>query len=215
MNLLRNDSFQDLLNNYPRPPRSFVVAPEAEDEVSSEWLIRDGAGQEYRPEDYLAAFARYVQENPDQIDAVRILLDRPRDWSQEALNELRTKLAANRLRFTPENLERAHAVHYHKSLVDIISMVKHAARELEPLLTAQERVDAAFSRLKQNQTFTEAQLAWLARIREHLIANLSIDREDFEYIPVLTREGGWAAADRAFDGRLAALIREINEAVAA
>ena len=28
--------------------------------------------------------------------------------------------------------------------------------------------------------FTEPQRVWLARIREHLIANLSIDRNDFE-----------------------------------
>jgi type I restriction enzyme R subunit len=41
MALLRMEGFQDLLINYPRPPRSFVVAPEAQDEVTSESLIRD------------------------------------------------------------------------------------------------------------------------------------------------------------------------------
>src|SRR5262249_51851499 len=38
MQLLRDDNFQDLLVNYPRPPRQFWVAPEAQDTVSSEWL---------------------------------------------------------------------------------------------------------------------------------------------------------------------------------
>jgi type I restriction enzyme R subunit len=60
--LLHDSNFQDLLANYPRPPRRFVVAPEADDEVSSEWLIRDGAGKEHKPDDYLKLFAEYVQQ---------------------------------------------------------------------------------------------------------------------------------------------------------
>lgn len=215
MQLLRDENFQDLLVNYPRPPRQFVIAPEAQDEVSSAWLIRDGAGQEYKPADYLIAFAHYVQENPDHIEAVRILLDRPRDWSTDALSELRNKLATTRLRFTEENLQRAHTATYQKSLVDIISMVKHAARESEPLLTAGERVDAALRRLTSGKSFTAPQQQWLSRIREHLIANLSIDRTDFDDLPIFSREGGWTVANRAFDGQLEKLILQLNEALAA
>ncbi len=80
MRLLRDPAFQELLVNYPRPRRGFVVAYGIEDEVSSQWLIRE-AGEEYRPEDYLTAFARFVRENPERIEAIRILLDRPQDWT--------------------------------------------------------------------------------------------------------------------------------------
>ncbi len=215
MRLLRDENFQDLLVNYPRPARRFVVAPEAQDEVSSAWLIRDGSGREHKPEDYLAAFARYVQENPDHVEAVRILLDRPQEWGTDALAELRSKLSANKFRFTEDNLERAHAAQYHKSLIDIISMVKHAAKESEPLLTATERVDAALSRLIHGQSLNDEQMSWLARIREHLIANLSIDPVDFDDLPVFSREGGWGRANRVFDGQLADLLKRINEALAA
>jgi type I restriction enzyme R subunit len=155
-----------------------------------------------------------VQENPDHIEAVRILLDRPKGWSTDALTELRSKLSATKFRFTEDNLQRAHAAHYHKSLVDIISMVKHAARDSEPLLTATERVDAALNRLRDGQSLSDAQQKWLGRIREHLVANLSIDREDFE-LPIFNREGGWTVANRAFDGRLESLLEQINEALAA
>jgi type I restriction enzyme R subunit len=215
MQLLRDPNFQNLLVNYPRPPNRFVVAPEAVDEVSSEWLIRDGAGKEHKPEDYLNAFAEYVRQNPDHIEAVRILLDRPREWSTDALSELRSKLAANRLRFTEDNLQKAHTIAYRKSLVDIISMVKHAANDAAPLLTAFERVDAALVRLTAGQTFTPVQQAWLTRIREHLIANLSIDPSDFDDLPVFNREGGWRRANRDFENRLAEFIKQVNEALAA
>lgn len=60
MQLLRNPAFQDLLLNYPRPPRTFIVAEEHQDTVTSQWLIRDGLGHEHRPEDYLAAFERFA-----------------------------------------------------------------------------------------------------------------------------------------------------------
>ena len=215
MRLLRDPDFQDLLTNYRRKPRTFIVAYGTEDQVDSEWLIRDGVGNEYKPEDYLAAFARFVRDNPAHVEAIRILLDRPQDWGTDALSELRQKLASTRERFTEDLLRKAHEVCYHKALVDIISMVKHAARKQEPLLTAAERVDQAIAKITAGQTFTSEQQQWLGRIREHLVANLSIGKDDFDLVPVFTREGGWQRASRAFGGRLDDLIRKINEAVAA
>jgi type I restriction enzyme R subunit len=215
LQLLRNGAFQDLLVSYPRPPRTFVVAYPTEDTVSSTWLIRGADGKEYKPEDYLAAFARFVQDNPLPVEAIRILLDRPQDWSTDALAELRQKLATTPERFTPDNLEKAHVACYHKNLVDIISMVKHAAREEELLLTAQERVERAFARITAGRQLTDEQSKWLDRIRRHLVVSLSIDREDFEIVPVLVDAGGWRPADRAFGGQLEDLIGELNGALAA
>ena len=71
MKVLRDKGFQDLLLNYPRPIRSFVVAVEAQDEVESEWLVRGADGKEYKPEDYLKAFEEFVQKNPEHIDGHR------------------------------------------------------------------------------------------------------------------------------------------------
>ena len=215
MSLVRNESFQDLLTNYPRPQRTFVVAYETQDTVSSQWLIRDGAGHEYKPEDYLAAFARFVRENAAQIEAIEILLNRPRDWSTDALGELRRKLASTPEQFTIEKLQKAHEAWYHKALVDVISMIKHSARETEPLYTAEERVRLAFLRVTARKYFTAEQRQWLEHVRDHLIENLSIDRQDFDDLPVFARVGGWRQADRAFDGRLTELVRELNEAIAA
>ena len=183
MSLLRNESFQKLLMDYPRPKRSFIVAYEAEDTVSSEWRVRDLDGKEYKPEDYLTAFARFVRENPDQIEAIRILLDRPQEWNTESLAELRQKLAATPQRFTVENLQKVHELRYKKALADIISMIKHAVDSDYPLYTAEERVDRAFEEISEGKTFTPEQQQWLERIRAHLRQNLSIDKDDFETLP--------------------------------
>jgi type I restriction enzyme, R subunit len=212
--VLRNPAFQDLLVKYPRPKRTFVVAYPTEDTVTSELLVRE-SGREYKPADYLAAFARFVQENPLPIEAIKILLGRPQDWSTDALAELRQKLGTTPECFTQENLEKVHVARYHKNLVDIISMVKHAAKNEEPLLTAPERVERAFAKVTTGRQFSEEQKKWLDRIRAHLVVGLSIDQQDFENVPVLLDAGGWKPADRAFSGGLDELLREINQALAA
>src|SRR5205823_6411681 len=57
MSLLRREDFQKLLVNYPRALRAFFIAEGAQDTVSSEWHVRGADGKEYKPGDYLAAFA--------------------------------------------------------------------------------------------------------------------------------------------------------------
>jgi len=216
MGLLRNADFQELLVNYPRPERTYLKAIEQTDNVSSVLVFRDVAGAEYKPDDYLAAFSTFVRENEAHIEAVQVLLDRPRDWSASALKELRQKLAGSRYGFTPDKLQKAHEVRYKKPLVDVISMVKHAARDAEPLLTASERVERAFEAVTAGQTFTADQQKWLDRIRQVMLQNLSIDREDFEYQDALAAPGGWGAAKRLFgDQVLLDLILRLNEAIAA
>ncbi len=215
MKLLRDREFQKLLTDYKRPPKTFVVAYETQDEVSSERLFRDSTGKQYKPEDYLQAFAQYVRDNPEHVEAINILRERPQDWSTAALSELRKKLAQAVGRFTVENLSRAHEIHYRKALVDLISMVKHAAEEEQPLLTAEERVERALSKITAGETFTPEQQQWLERIRAALIENLSIDEDDFDALPVLQREGGWGRANRAFNNKLRELLPRINEAIAA
>lgn len=95
-------------------------------------------------------------------------------------------------------------------------MVKHAADTEAPLLTAAERVELAFEKVTRGQTFTADQQKWLDRIREHLRENLSIDRDDFDLIPVFSHAGGLGVARRVFGGeRLDGLLIELNEAIAA
>ena len=94
-------------------------------------------------------------------------------------------------------------------------MVKHAADEQEPLYTAEERVKNAFDKLTSGKIFTTEQDQWIDRIREHMIANLSIDKDDFEVIPIFTQHGGWGRANRVFDSHLEDILNDLNEAIAA
>ncbi|MBM4167403.1 MAG: DEAD/DEAH box helicase [Ignavibacteria bacterium] len=208
MKLLRDKKFQDLLLNYERAKRTFIKALEVVDTVTSEMLVA-----EQKPEDYLVSFSKFVRENPEQIEAIKILLERPKEWKTDALNDLRLQL--QKKNFGEKELQQAHKLVYNKALADIISMVKHAAKNEEPLLSAEERVDKALQRITKGKTFSEEQQHWLGYIRNHLVANLTLDIEDFTIVPVFVHRGGIKIAQRVFNNELEIFLSEINYAMAA
>jgi len=207
MKILRSQMFQDFMENYPRAPKTFVVAYEAEDVVESEYLFRTIDGRALKPQDYLIAFERFVRENPDHIEALSILLNRPSEFRTRELTDLRRKLSSRPERFTEENLRRA----YHNELADIISIIRHAARG-DPLLSAEERVNKAITKVTQGRQLTAEQQKWLQYIRDHLLRNLVIEQPDFRYIP-FSRHGGWEKANQVFEGKLVPLLETINVAM--
>jgi type I restriction enzyme, R subunit len=215
MGILRDTDFQNLLENYPRGTAPFVVASGVTDVVESEWLIQAGAGREYKPDDYLTAFAEFVTANESGVQALQILLRRPAEWSPAALTELRQALVTAPEHFSVGNLQRAFRASKHRDLVDIISMVKHAAENTSPLLTAEERVNAAVAKVAEGRNLTADEQQWLEYIRLHLEQNLSIDRDDFEAMPVLSSHGGWGRANRVFGGQLEQILADLNREMVA
>ncbi len=62
--------------------------------------------------------------------------------------------------------------------------------------------------------FTSEQIKWLGMIRDHIAANLSIERDDFEYAP-FAQEGGLGKVHQLFGDKLNVIIKELNEKLAA
>lgn len=209
MKLLRDKDFQKLLAEYPRAKRTFWRVADAGDVVTSEQVMRfgkyDGAG------DYLEAFSKYIRTNSDKVEALKILLRRPKDWKPEVLEDLRKTLRQSD--FDEQTLRKAHKVAY-KTLADIISMVKHAAQD-EELLTAEQRVTKALERLRKKHNFSEEQEKWLGLIQAHLVQNLSIGPEDFDLLPAFQRVGGLGRAQQIFRTDFIPLLAQINTAIAA
>ncbi|MDR3625816.1 MAG: type I restriction-modification enzyme R subunit C-terminal domain-containing protein, partial [Ignavibacteriaceae bacterium] len=209
MKIIRNKNFINYLYSYPRPQKEFLKGYEIRDEVTSEEMI---LGE--KPVDYLDSFCKFIKENPEQILAIKILLEKPKGWNPDMLNELREKLKKNN--FMEKDLQRAHKLIYSKSLADIISMVKHAAIEQLPILTAEERVKNAVARVIEGQNFTYEQMNWISLIEQHLIQNLSIDENDIENAPAFMQIGGIGKARKLFGKeKLKLLIEEFNFNIAA
>ena len=215
INILQSEAFLDLCENYPRPKKKFLRADTAEDYVSSRIIFRAKDGRELGPKDYLQEFEKFVKENPEHIEALEILMNRPKDFDAGQLKFLKETLAAQPDdlvdKFTEKNLRRA----YNKELADIISMIRHAATGGE-LLTIEQRVNKAFMKVTSDRSFNEQQEKWLELIKRHLLENLLMKKEDMDYLPIFTREGAsWGKLNKVFDGDLEIIIQEINHAIAA
>jgi len=213
MKILQGEAFLHLCENYQRPKREFIIAESAEDYVASEVIFRAADGKELKPADYLKMFEEFVKKNPEHIDAIDILLNRPRGFHTDELKALREKLATKPDslvdKFNERNLRRA----YNKELADIVSIIRHAAKDDE-LLTVETRIDRALAKVKAKHKFSDTQEKWLELIRRHLVANLLIEKDDIDSLPIFTRQGmNYTKLNRLFDGKLDELLKEINEAV--
>ena len=166
-----------------------------------------------KPEEYLVAFSKFVQANKEKIEALSILFKNPRKWNNNVLREIRQQLKKNS--FDEEKIRKAHALSGHVALADIISLVKNADDEHNPLLTAEERVNKTISNLLAKHVFNAEQKKWLEYIREHLIINLAIEKENFDVVPVLERHGGLVKARKIFGSEFDKIIEEINYNLAA
>jgi type I restriction enzyme R subunit len=75
-------------------------------------------------------------------------------------------------------------------LTDLVSLVRFAMHQDNELLPFPERVNANFKAwlAQAGHPFTPEQLHWLEMIRDHIAANLGIEPDDFELLPL--RAGG-------------------------
>ncbi len=209
LQLLTNKDFIELLTHYPKPPRKFIKAIGVEDTVTSEYLFKTLDGRELKLEDYIKQFEKFVKENPEHIEALEVVLKKPASWNTKALKELRESLLQRPERFTEDNLRKA----YKYPLADIISMIKHAAKE-EPLISGKERVDLAMSKVIDGKNLTPQQQEWLELIKRHLIENLTIEPADFDSMPIFTNYGGsFNRINKDFDNNLMMYIGQINTAM--
>ena len=166
-----------------------------------------GYGDTEKPEDYLEAFAKFVNENNDTIEAIRIACTKPSDMTRAQLKEL--KLALDKQNFTESNLNQAISTVKNEEIVaDIIAHVRRAVLHT-PIRNHEEKVKLAFKKLIEENSFNKMQLDLLEKIKTYMLHESLLNVETFE-APAFKMEGGFARFDKKFAGRLAEIIRQIN-----
>jgi len=208
VSLLKRPDFSEMMANYPRE-RVFIIGEEALDNVTSELIFKAPNGKLLKPVDYIKMFEKFVKENPEHIEALELLLKRPRDFDTNALHTLRRKLEERPEKFTEERLRKA----YNKELADILSLVKHAVRGID-IEDPTERAQKAVASYKEGKTFTPEQEAWLGMIEQTLASRIILEPKDFDTFP-FSRKGGILKARVVFEGHLDEVIADINEKVLA
>lgn len=176
-----------------------------------------------------ATWQAFVEEHRDDIDALQILYSRPygKRLTLKAIKELAATISRPPHNWTPERLWAAYEAleasrvrgSAGKQFTNLISLVRKALEPDRDLvaypLTVDERFQSWLSQQTQaGTTFTDDQLLWLTRIKDHLATSLSIVPDDFELEPFIGH-GGFGRANGAFAGQLAPLLDELTQELVA
>jgi len=80
------------------------------------------------------------------------------------------------------------------------------------LLSAEQRVGRAMSKVKEGRKFTPEQENWLQYVQHHLARNPVVDEPGLKFIP-FSKHGGWEKANLVSGGKLTPLLETINVAM--
>lgn len=170
-----------------------------------------GYGNAKKPEDYLEEFKQFVLTHMNEIAALTIICQRPKELTRAELKSL--KLELDRNHFTKTMLNTAWNQMTNQDITaDIISFVRQQALG-GALIDHEERIKGAVARVKKNHPeLNVIQVKWLNRIEAQLLNEAILNHETFE-MDAFKNVGGFKKVNQVFGNRLDDLIDEINEAL--
>lgn len=178
-------------------------------------------------EDVINNFRKFIEENKNEIIALKILYDQPyrrKDLTLKMISELKELLASPPYALTAEKIWNA----YHRLepqkvtgltaariLTDIISLIRYEIgidKELKPYseIVNINFKNWIFRRQAVGKIFTEEQLEWLRMIRDHIVTSVRIEKDDFAYTPFIDN-GGLGKFWKLFGEETDKIIIELNE----
>ncbi|MFO0836921.1 MAG: DEAD/DEAH box helicase family protein [Phycisphaerae bacterium] len=214
-----------------------TAAEQILDEINRDTLLRAGfdAAALEKARSVVTSFKQFIEDNKDQIEALRILYSRP---YRAGLRYGQVKDLAQKLGVPPfyvdarkpetvgrlwQAFEAAEPDRVKgkggKQLVDLIALVKHALDGATPLVPVEDVVEQRYAawlaeKAKAGITFAPPQRKWLDAIKDHIAASLAIDAEALEDVP-FKQMGGLGAAYEVFGESLPTLLSEMNERLVA
>ncbi|WP_417749788.1 type I restriction-modification system endonuclease [Rosistilla oblonga] len=172
--------------------------------------IERGFGDAARPEDYLDAFRNYISEHLNELPALIVVTQRPRDLTRSQLRELR--LALDQAGFTEANLRAAWRETTNQDVAaSIVGYIRHVACN-QPLVGHKKRVQAAMQKILASRGWTEPQRKWLERIGKQLEQEVVVDRDAMD-TGRFREMGGFVRLNKVFKGELETILREIADAM--
>lgn len=172
--------------------------------------VERGYGTVTRPEDYLASFRRFITEHVDQIPALLVVTQRPRDLTRAQLRDLRLQL--DQAGFSEAHLRTAWRETTNQDIAaSVIGFIRHVALG-QPLLAHRERGQTALQTILTSRPWTTPQRQWLERIGKQLEQEIVVDREAIDS-GQFKAMGGYPRLNRIFQGQLDDILHDLAEAM--
>ncbi len=201
------------------------------DETSKDTILFAGYSEtsRKRAHDMVKSFREYLDANRDEIRALHILYGRPyKDrLTYDDIKELAAALSRPPHNWTTDRLWQAYDQLDHSKvkgsgariLTDIVSLVQFALDQENDLVPFHDRVEQRFDAWLAMQSqagskFTDEQLRWLGWMKDHIATSMALDVETLD-LPPFTEHGGIGKAFQVFGERLAPLMSELTEVLAA
>jgi len=218
---------RNLLNDIKKKNEQYI------DTISQDTLTNAGWDQQAKEqaEGVVKSFQQFIEDNKDEITALQILYGIPygqRHVSYEQIEELVRAVEKPPYGLTTDRLWQAYQqlesskvkkAPVRKLLTDMISLVRFAMGKetvLQPFADVeQSKFEIWLAEQKSmGREFTSEQVEWLTMIKDHVTTSLSIEMEDFQY-PPFYEKGGATKVYNLFGQELDALLKEMNEVLAA
>ncbi len=162
------------------------------------------------PADYLESFRDFVSRHINQLPALLVVVQRPRDLTRADLKAL--KLALDEEGYGEKSVQTAWKEQKNEDVAaTIVGYIRQAALG-SPLVPYGERVDRAVARLRKAHKLTEPQAKWLDRIAKQVKLETVVDKASLDAGQFKT-DGGFARLNKVFDGKLEMLLGELAEEV--
>ena len=171
----------------------------------------------------IRTFRQFIEENKDEILALRILYDQryqDRPMAIAQLKVLYEKLKAKGV--TKDRLWDCYAIKQPErvkqgtmvQLADLISLIRFEMGGMEILAPFAERVNYNFQQWSFRRNagavhFTDEQMEWLRLIKDHIAASLSVVPEDLDLSP-FDRKGGLGRFYEVFGEDYEKILMELN-----
>lgn len=184
--------------------------------------------QEENADRIISTFHDFIEENKDEIIAMRIVYNeayKDRPMAIEQLKSLYEKLKAKGI--TVERLWDCYAIKKPDKvkrgtmaqLTDLISIIRFEMGYSDNLAPFADKVNYNFMQwtFKRNAghiQFTEEQMDWLRLIKDHIATSLSILSEDLDLTP-FDRKGGLLGFYDVFGDEYEKILQEMNEELVA
>jgi type I restriction enzyme R subunit len=187
-----------------RPP---VVLHDGDDEFTR---TTTGYGEGQKPEDYLSAFASFINANSNRLVAIQTVINKPWALSRQSLKELAVELDRNH--FREQELQTAwHEVKQEEIAARIIGFIRQAALG-EALIPWEQRVDQALEKILARQPWKTPQKQWLELIAEQMKATTVVDEAALDQ-GIFRHQGGIKRANKLFNQPITQVLEQFNHAL--
>jgi type I restriction enzyme R subunit len=197
-------SLWDFLDKKIYSPKMQLVSDHL-DEVTG---IERGYGKAEKPEDYIQGFKKFIEENRNQILALKTICTKPADLDRKSLKEL--KLLLDQKGYNEITLSTAWKNAKNQDLAaDIISFIRTLALDTD-LVSHEERIKNAVNKIKNSRNWNATQLKWLDRFEKQLLVETVLTKADLDSTP-FRQEGGFSRLNKIFENDLENILVTLNE----